>query len=396
MTHRTTTAMRTPIALLAASGLVLAACGGGDDAAPTTTSATTVPTTAAPTTAATVPSTTVPETAPPTTAPDVLRMPLTGEPIEDVSEIPDRPALVVKVPTYPSSVRPQAGLNKADIVFETIINDLVTRLIVVFHSDGTGANPVGPIRSGRAQDLSLLTMLNRPIMAWSGGNPAVTQAFADAAADEQLINLNNVRGAGSYFFRRSGRQSPNNLYSSTDLMWTAADELSAPPVQVFPYLAPDEEVTGDEAEIVEVFLDSTRVRWEYDAESGTYLRWQDGTEHGTEDDGQVRADNVVVMLADYGVNQLDGNPELQSLGSNPVLIFSGGTVRTGVWLRFTNDEGFGFFDNVEDLNPIGLVPGNTWVELPRNQAGTVVVDGFEFDPDAEVESGTAPSTTDAG
>jgi len=385
VTHRTTTPLRTPLAVLAGAGLLLAACGGGDDAAPTTTSATTVPaTTAAPsTTAATVPpSTAADTTVPPTTVPDVLRMPLTGEPLDDVDDIPDRPALVVKVPTYPSSARPQAGLNKTDIVFETIINDNVTRLIAVFHSDGTEANPVGPVRSGRAQDLSLLDMLNRPIMAWSGGNPAVTRAFADAADADVLINLNNVRGASSYFFRRSGKSSPNNLYSSTDLLWTAADDASAPPTPVFPYLAPDDELSGDDAEVIEVRLDDTEVRWEYDPESGKYLRWQDGTEHGTEEAGQVAADNVVVILADYGVNQLDGNPELQALGSNPVLIFSGGTVRTGVWLRFTPEEGFGFFDNIDDLNPLGLTPGNTWVEFPRNQEGTVSVDGTDFDADA--------------
>ena len=94
----------------------------------------------------------------------------------------------------------------------------------------------------------------------------------------------------------------------------------------------------------------------------------------------MAADNVVVMLMDYGVNPFDGNPDMQAYGSNPVLIFSHGTVREGIWLRFAPEDGYGFYDNVEDLTPLGLTPGNTWVELPRNQAGVVTVDGTAFAP----------------
>ena len=54
------------------------------------------------------------------------------------------------------------------------------------------------------------------------------------------------------------------------------------------------------------------------------------------------------------------------LGSNPVYIFSGGTVRIGTWLRFEPTDPLDFFDNVDDLNPLGLVPGRTWIEIPRN------------------------------
>lgn len=126
---------------------------------------------------------------------------------------------------------------------------------------------------------------------------------------------------------------------------------------------------------------SAAVRWEYDEATGKYLRWQDGSENNTEDSGQVQADNVVVMLMDYGVNRFDGNPDMQAYGSNPVLIFSGATVREGVWLRFAPENGYGFYDNVDDLNPLGLLPGNTWVEFPRNEAGVVEVDGTVFVPE---------------
>jgi hypothetical protein len=348
---------------LVAVALLATACSGGDDAAEPTVESTSsvdatttvVSTTVAPTTTTTVPAVTT------TTVPDVLRMPLTGEPLDDPSEIPDRPALVVKISNAPQSILPQSGLNEADLVVEQIINDDVTRLAAVFHS--TESDPVGPVRSGRAQDVNLLLALDRPLFAWSGGNPAVTRAVRDS----DLVDLDARFNSG--YYRRSGRSDANTLYSSTDVLWAQTPDEAGRPPRVFPYLPVGEEPDGEPATEITVRLDSIRAEWSYDEESGRYLRTQNGTRHTTEEGGEVNqvwADNVVVMMADYGLNPADGNPDAQLLGSNPVYVFSGGTVRVGVWLRFEPTDPLDIFDNVDDLNTIGLVPGRTWLEIPRN------------------------------
>ena len=177
---------RTALAFVLTAGLVVTSCSGGGDEATATTPApveTTVPDTEPTTTTIPRTTTSTSSTTTTTTVPDVLRMPLTGEPIEDASAIPDRPALVVKISNYPQGVIPQAGLNSADIVFEEVINDGATRLAAVYHSQGV--DPVGPIRSGRAQDINLLRSLKRPLYAWSGGNAAVTRAIRES----DLIDL---------------------------------------------------------------------------------------------------------------------------------------------------------------------------------------------------------------
>lgn len=358
---------RTKIAAAAVSiALLVAACGGGDDdeavetTVETTAAPTTVETTSAPTTEATT-TTTEAEATTTTTVPDILRMPLTGSPIADEAEIPDRPALIVKITNAGPTDTPQAGLNSADIVIEEIINDSVTRLAAVFHSDGS--DPVGPIRSGRAQDVNILRMFQQPLFAWSGGNASVTRAIRDS----DMIDLDARYTPG--YYRRSGRTSPNNLYSSTDVLWDQTTEEAGRPVTVFPYLGLDEVPTGESATEIQIALDSTDAVWTYDPESGRYFRDQDGQEHNAEtSDGveQIWTDNVVVMLADYGVNVFDGNPDAQTQGTNPVYVFSGGTVREGVWLRFDPTDPVGLYDNVDDLNEIGLQPGRTWLEIPRN------------------------------
>lgn len=343
--------------------LLAAACSGGEESTdttvtPTSDEATTtaVETTDAPTTTTTVPAATT------TTIPDVLRMPLTGEPIDDPADIPDRPALVVKISNAPQSILPQSGLNDADIVIEQIINDQVTRLAAVYHS--TDSDPVGPVRSGRAQDVNLLLSLDRPLFAWSGGNPAVTRAVRDS----DLIDLDARFNSG--YYRRSGRSDANTLYSSTDVLWAKTSDEAGRPPRLFPYLPVGESPDGEPATDITIRLDSIRAEWSYDEESGRYFRTQNGLRHTTEEGGEVNqvwADNIVVMMADYGLNPADGNPDAQLLGSNPVYVFSRGTVRVGVWLRFAPTDPLDIFDNIDDLNRVGLVPGRTWLEIPRNQ-----------------------------
>jgi hypothetical protein len=359
---------RTPIVTgsLVAAALFATSCGGGDDTATETTQAaeTTVVTTTVPaTTTTTVATTTTVPVVTTTTIPDVLRMPLTGVPIESRSEIPDRPALVVKISNYPQSVVPQAGLNQADIVFAEVINDNATRFAAVFHTQE--ADPVGPIRSGRAQDVNLLLSLNRPLFAWSGGNPAVTRAVQQS----DLIDLSALHSSG--YYRRSGRSDANTLFSATDVLWAQAPDDAEPPKgPIFPYLREGESPGTDPATVIDVVLDGTKAHWEYDEDTERYYRWQNGDEHDTESNGgteQVWVDNVVVLMADYGRNQFDGNPDAQTFGSNPVYVFTRGTVRSGIWLRFGPEDPFGFFGSVEELDPIGLSPGRTWVEIPRNR-----------------------------
>ncbi|MEZ5272905.1 MAG: DUF3048 domain-containing protein [Ilumatobacteraceae bacterium] len=114
--------------------------------------------------------TTMPATdAPTTTLPAGPVYPLTGLPVTDPAAAA-RPAMVVKIDNN-KNARPQSGLNEADIVFEEIV-EVQTRFAAVFHSQGS--DPVGPIRSGRTQDVDLLGSFNKPLFVWSGGNPAVT------------------------------------------------------------------------------------------------------------------------------------------------------------------------------------------------------------------------------
>ena len=73
-----------------------------------------------------------------------------------------RPALVVKIDNVVDRTR-SPGSNQADIVFEEIVEGRRTRFAAVFHS--MDSDPVGPIRSGRTQDVDLLRRAQPPLFA---------------------------------------------------------------------------------------------------------------------------------------------------------------------------------------------------------------------------------------
>ena len=60
-------------------------------------------------------------------------------------------------------------------MFEEIVEGQATRFAAVFNS--MEANPVGPIRSARTQDVDLLQSLNDPAIAYSGANEGVNAAL---------------------------------------------------------------------------------------------------------------------------------------------------------------------------------------------------------------------------
>jgi hypothetical protein len=361
--NRTTTPS-TLLWTLAAFGFILAGCttgsvGKADTPTSTSASSTTTSTSTSTTT------TTEPEPE------EIFRHPLSGVIISSPDEIAQRPALAVKIDNHPRA-RPQAGLNEADIVFEENVENL-TRFAVVFHS--FDADPVGPIRSGRSQDVGILTPIGQPLFAWSGGNAGVRSQIRNSS----LIDLD--AGFSSGYYRRTGRGgAPHNLYSSTEALWANTPESFTMPRQIFPFLAPDRELQGQPANEVVVAMDGVQVTWRFDPESGRYLRFQNNAPHETEQSGQVSADNVVVMGVSYTRSSADPkSPEAQTTGFGPVYVFSGGVVREGIWSRETIEDPFVLsieyleepFEE-DDERLIGLLPGRTWVQLARNGDGFAI------------------------
>ena len=351
------------------AALTLGACSSGGDSSSATTvagAATTATepavTTAPGDTQAGESTTTAASSTTSSTIPADPVMPLTGLPIEDPA-LAGRSALVVKIDNHPDA-RPQSGLNQADIVFEENVEKL-TRFAAVFQSKDP--DPVGPIRSGRTQDVELLGSLNKPIFAWSGGNSGVTKAIN--GSDFVVANVQSNARSASKSYRTRDRAAPHNLYAQGSGLFTMTDGAETPPPQQFTYRKDGAAVAGDASGGVDLKMDGVKVSWKFDTKSSTYLRFQGGKAHNDAALGQVNAANVVVLVVDYQPSAVDTNsPEAQTTGTGEAFAFSAGKVVHGKWTR--DDRLKPYTLTADNGDPIQLTPGRTWVELARVDSTT--------------------------
>ena len=100
------------------------------------------------------------------------RNPLTGELVADPTMLDRRP-MAIKISNAPAQwVRPQSGLNDADIVFEHVTEGALTRFTMLVY--GKTPADVGPIRSARMIDLELPAMYDAALF-YSGSSEGVKQ-----------------------------------------------------------------------------------------------------------------------------------------------------------------------------------------------------------------------------
>ena len=338
---------------LVVAGLVFASCGGSSDS----TSTESVVDSSVASAEETTTTTTIP----------IVRAPLTGAQAPDESVI-GRPALVVKIDNHPKS-RPQWGLNQADIVFEENVEQL-TRFAAVYHSQGS--DPVGPIRSGRIQDINLLASFNGPLFAWSGGNAQVSAAIRKSTMVDLSHSSANEAGG---FRRESSRVAPHNLVAETSKLWTLAPADAKPPVPQFEYRADGETVPTDSkpAGAVKISMDGVDIMWEWSPENLTFVRSQDDKPHVDMQDVRINAPNVVVVSVVY--TRSGSSPVAKSVGSGEVWVYTAGKLIQGSWERLDPFKPFVFKDTKGAV--IKLTPGRTWVEVIRAKSAAHIPEGID-------------------
>jgi len=351
--------------------LVAAACGG-DDSEPVAEELTTLaPVTT--TEVATADETTTTQQSTTTTTPVPENpSPLNGMEVED-PELLDRRIIAVKIDNH-LNARPQSGIEQADAMYELLVEGGLTRFIALFHD--TDVEYLGPIRSGRPTDPTLVAYLDAPLQI-SGAQSWVTSVILS-------YDVNVLGDNGNTTFRIGARSAPHNLYGSTLLMRDEADRRGfpdEPPEQpIFDFGEP----TPGTAEAVYVSMDwsdNPVINWEWTGSE--YIRfngdsphnWRSAPEDGEEQtDTQISTDTLVVIKADkYWASSSSGAgsavPALDTVGRGTAYVFYEGKVVEGTWERDSAQERFELA--LEDGTPITIPAGRLWINVfPSNQQVT--------------------------
>lgn len=326
--------------------------------APTVSSATSAPTAATSNVSPTRAATTVANAITPNTCP------LTGLPLNQVDLAARRP-LLVKLGNSPPE-RPQSGLDKADIVVEHLTEGAITRFAAIFYCSDAAA--IGPIRSARLIDLELVPMFGA-IFAHVGGSEPVRQMIA--ASPIARADFDDY-GRSPIFREISERKRPFNRYTSSQEMYALAKSknlITGAPVTPLKF-DPMTPAGGVPATGVTIPYrkNLSDAEFTYDGMRRAYVR---GSSQAPQVDAvsnqPLTATNVLVLYAPHETTNIIED----SLGSRSIQITMTGTgkatlLRDGqafdlIWSR--SDPNAFFQLTGANGNAVGLMPGNTWIEV---------------------------------
>lgn len=278
-------------------------------------------------------------------------------------EDPSRPVLAVKIDNVPGA-RPQAGINQADIVFVEEVEGGLTRLAAIFHSGG--AEVVGPVRSMRTGDFDLLAQFNGPLFANSGGNRGTVGALADST----LVDV-GVREEFDSYYRITSRRAPHNLFTNAYNLWVVGRgrEGTGTPSPIFFFRSPGDSLPAGAtaARRVDIDYGSTIVTYEW---NGTgWDRSQDNAPTVDTEGVRTSPTTVIVQFIAYGTSAADArSPEAVTIDVGKVWILTEGNIVQANWRRNSLEEQFAYID--DQGNHIEILPGRTWIELPRPDSAT--------------------------
>lgn len=295
-----------------------------------------------------------PSTSAPAPAPAVS--PLTGQK-------PSRhPVIAVKIDDTASG-RPQAGIDKADLVYVEQVEGGLTRLMAIFN---TVLPTVEPVRSVRPSDPELALQFGHIIFVASGGSRA-------GIAPLNKSPLRPVIGdrGGPGFSRNPKRPAPYNL--SADLTRIAASTHGPKAKSIgLVWSSQPSAVPSKAGTSVRTKVGGTAVAFDWNPRTHRYQRRIDGQVQHAADGNVVATPNVVVQFCRITTYTKDrdvlGNPAqyTHTVGQGRAVVFRGGRRIDGTWTRHTAKDGTTLRGS--NGKPIALTPGGAWFVLVNTSA----------------------------
>jgi hypothetical protein len=257
-----------------------------------------------------------------------------------------------------SKARPQAGISRADIMYELPAEGGISRYLAVFYCGF--AETAGPIRSARPYLIDVAKSYGG-VYVHSGGSPDALNYLSRSGWP-----YINEFAYGAYFWRDKSRRPPHNLYTGIDKLtelinskgWN--DKKIAP--TPFLFLSPVDKVEGEKTHTIEINYPYTRNTYVYDENNRSYQRKINDEFQMDALDGQyVWVANVIVQKVKSKVLDSEGRLEINMKGQGEAILFTRGIVREGSWEQ-RGDERAVFRDGETGLE-WRLSPGQTWIQV---------------------------------
>lgn len=289
--------------------------------------------------------------------------PLDGSVVKDANLVKRRP-LIVKVENL-SDVRPQSGLEQADIVIESMAEGGITRFAVIYLC--RDSDEIGPVRSARQQDVTFVNEYDA-LFAHVGGSDAWVNDKDGGIADLDEFSFSDA------YWRNKEKNAPHNVYTTTArLRKTALEEGMEKEVSLdsWTFKADKPAKKGQAGTTVSVEIPygaDCDTRYDYDGATNTYLRTVAGEPFKDTVSGrQLAPKNVVIMYVNYYSSDdgeeygLGGTDSMELVGEGKAVMLRDGAVVEGRWLKPSVSGRTVFLD--AEGRPIEFNRGQIWLEI---------------------------------
>ena len=263
--------------------------------------------------------------------------------------------------------RPQSGPQKADAVFEVLVEGGMTRFINIFYQSDTSYH--GPIRSARPTDPTVLRPLGGVLVA-SGATGGLIPEIVD-------MGVPVITDRRPDYFRINSRRAPHNLYADTSKLKSTAISKgyrkTNTPQPLFPWGEPSFDNWKTNSYLTLTFSGYTETTWTWNGSN--YVRtYYDAYKNQKSDNahywsdingntGQIAFKTVIALFCEPYVHPLQ-LPSVKTVGEGRAIILHGGKMLDAKWKRGSNLDPFHIVDS---NNNILYVPkGKVWISLVPN------------------------------
>lgn len=269
----------------------------------------------------------------------------------------EEPVLAVMIENS-EEARPQAGLDSAGIVFETVAEAGITRYLLLFQENKP--EQLGPVRSVRPAYVDWAMGFDASI-AHVGGSEQALKMIEDRSYEK---DMNEFAHADS-FFRRPDREAPHDAYAKSSALVALQKELEHKVSEFAAFnFADGAPVNPSTATVISLQFSHPvfGATFTYDTAANNYKRSLAGAPHIDENTGeQITVKNLIVFKQD-----IQGG----ATGSGEATLYNNGTSTPIRWEQKTFSDRITFKDS--SGNEVSLNRGDTWISvLPPT--GTVTV-----------------------
>jgi Protein of unknown function (DUF3048) N-terminal domain/Protein of unknown function (DUF3048) C-terminal domain len=319
-----------------------------------------------------------------------------------------KPVLVVKVENDPS-VRPQSGLERADMVFEELVEGGITRFATVFQS--AFPKELGPVRSVRHVDASIASPIADFFVFSGGARPTISYIRGHVGKGIYIL----TEGAPG-MHRTNYHYAPHNLYLTPLTLLAQSHKTITPTAGFFTRegMGSVMETTAPRSAVTSApttpspstssaaspkglprltsavrlrFSSSEQPQWAWSKSKASWVRSEFTTPSLSKSGVRISAKNVVIIrtqTADAGYRDPAGNyvPRTILTGTGSGYVLSHGL---RVPIKWSKPEVHSqmTLKNLQGQT-ITLLPGNVWVELVPIAGGEVnFVDGKRLKPEVK-------------